>query len=61
MSITTLNPATGEPQATYDSHDDAQIEALLEAAHDATLTWGLTPQERRTTIVANSANDDPEM
>jgi len=56
MSITTLNPATGEPLATYDSHDDAQIEALLEAAHDATLTWGLTPQERRTTVVANLAN-----
>ena len=48
MPITTINPATGETLATYDSHDDAAIEQLLEAAHEATLAWGgrVAPAER---------------
>jgi succinate-semialdehyde dehydrogenase/glutarate-semialdehyde dehydrogenase len=55
MSITTLNPATGEPVATYASHDDAQLEDLLQRAHVATQGWGREPLERRTAVVENLA------
>lgn len=51
MSITTVNPATGRPLATYASHDDDAIERLLDTAHRATLDWGRAPLDRRVQVV----------
>ncbi len=55
MSITTINPATGIPLATYDSHGDAALEALLSAADAATLSWGLRPLDVRIAAVQRLA------
>jgi len=55
MSITTVNPATGDPLATYDSHNDEQIDQLLQRAHHASLAWGTTPLERRVEVVSSLA------
>jgi len=56
MSITTINPATGEQLATYTTHDDAQVEALLAAGHTATAAWGLTPLPDRVTAIRRLAD-----
>ena len=43
----TLNPATGEVVATYDTAGDERAEQLLASAHAAYLTWRETPLEER--------------
>ncbi|GLI26552.1 succinate-semialdehyde dehydrogenase [Agromyces rhizosphaerae] len=35
MPIATINPATGETEATYDAHDDAEVDARIGEAADA--------------------------
>lgn len=35
MPIASINPATGETLATFDEHDDREIETRIAAAHDA--------------------------
>lgn len=42
MTITTINPATGETLASYAPHTDAEIEELVSRGHAATHEWGLT-------------------
>ncbi|CUR59380.1 Succinate-semialdehyde dehydrogenase (NADP(+)) [metagenome] len=46
-TITTINPATGTPLATYDSFSPAEIEAALAEAHTAYLTWASTDLAKR--------------
>ncbi len=47
MTVQTVNPATGQPLATHDAHDDAEVERLLAATADAQQQWRwTTPQER---------------
>ncbi len=35
MAIATINPATGETVATFDAHDDAEVERRIAQSHDA--------------------------
>jgi acyl-CoA reductase-like NAD-dependent aldehyde dehydrogenase len=51
MSITTVNPASGQPIATYDGHTDAELEDLLERAHQETLGWGHVPLADRVSVL----------
>ncbi|HEV2127117.1 MAG TPA: NAD-dependent succinate-semialdehyde dehydrogenase [Thermomicrobiales bacterium] len=39
MAITTINPATGETLATYDEFSTSEVNAAIEAAHQAYLGW----------------------
>ena len=55
MSITTVNPSTGEPLETYPSHSDDQLQQLLEHAVTATAAWGASPLEDRASVVRNLA------
>jgi acyl-CoA reductase-like NAD-dependent aldehyde dehydrogenase len=55
MTITTINPATGRTLATYDSHDDEQIEGLVERAHLAAESWGRQPLARRVEVITELA------
>lgn len=48
-----LNPATGEVLADVASSDAADVEAAVDAAHEAFQTWGLTtPRERSEKLLA---------
>ena len=48
-----LNPATGEVLAEVASSDAADVEAAVDAAHEAFQTWGLTtPRERSEKLLA---------
>src|ERR1700722_10840462 len=42
MAINTVNPATGQPLATHETHDRATIGATLERARGAFVTWRAT-------------------
>lgn len=42
-SITTVNPATGEPIATYETHTDAEVDATLDRALEAYASWREVP------------------
>jgi acyl-CoA reductase-like NAD-dependent aldehyde dehydrogenase len=55
MTISTINPATGRTLATYESHDDEQIERLLQRAHQAAERWGRQPLGRRTETASELA------
>ena len=55
MSITTVNPSTGEPLETYPSHSDDQLQQLLEHAFTATAAWGASPLDDRASVVRNLA------
>jgi acyl-CoA reductase-like NAD-dependent aldehyde dehydrogenase len=46
-SITTINPATGAPLATYQSMDRAAVEQALANAHTAAQAWGKVPLAQR--------------
>jgi succinate-semialdehyde dehydrogenase/glutarate-semialdehyde dehydrogenase len=45
--ITTINPATGAPLATYQGMDRAAVEAALVKANAAAQAWGKVPLARR--------------
>jgi acyl-CoA reductase-like NAD-dependent aldehyde dehydrogenase len=55
MSITTINPASGQPLATYDGNTDGELEDLLERAHQATLAWGHVPLIDRVRVLVSLA------
>lgn len=42
MSITTIDPCTGEVLATYARHDDAEVQARLQRARRAARSWART-------------------
>src|ERR671910_278378 len=50
-TITTLNPATGETLATYDSFTEVQVDATLEAAHTAYVAWAERPLGERSDLL----------
>lgn len=45
--ITTINPATGEPLASYPLMDEAEAVAAVDACHEAFLAWRETSHEER--------------
>jgi succinate-semialdehyde dehydrogenase/glutarate-semialdehyde dehydrogenase len=55
MSITTVNPATGELIQTFSAFTDAQIEACLARAGDAALSWRATPLDTRIGVLRRAA------
>jgi acyl-CoA reductase-like NAD-dependent aldehyde dehydrogenase len=55
MTITTVDPATGAPLATYDTHSDGELESLLARAHVATTSWGLVPLDDRVAVIRRLA------
>ena len=52
MTITTMNPATGEKLADYEPHTDEEMEECLSHGHAVTLEWGLTRVSERAAIVS---------
>jgi len=50
-TITTLNPATGETLATYESFTEGQVEATLAAAHTAYTAWAERPLGERSDLL----------
>lgn len=50
-ATTTINPTTGSDLATYDDHTDAEVEAIVEAAHDAFGEWRRRPLKERADAV----------
>ena len=46
-TITTRDPSSGAELATYDSHDEAGVDAALAAAHAAYEAWSQVPLEER--------------
>ena len=49
--ITTVDPATGEVLATYDSFGEVEVDAALEEAHAAYLAWSSRPLGERTDLL----------
>jgi succinate-semialdehyde dehydrogenase/glutarate-semialdehyde dehydrogenase len=47
VTVTTVNPATGQPLFTYDETGTDAIEAILQRAHDAAVAWRATPPAER--------------
>jgi acyl-CoA reductase-like NAD-dependent aldehyde dehydrogenase len=51
-SVTTINPATGQPIETYKAQSKDEIELVVDAAAAAARSWGATPLERRLETLA---------
>ena len=47
MAVTTINPASGEPLATYEETRPEEVDALLDRAHAAAGNWRLVPSAER--------------
>lgn len=55
MSVTTVNPATGEALATYEETSAAQLDETLERAHRAAAVWRVVPPEERVAALRRMA------
>ncbi|HMC55716.1 MAG TPA: NAD-dependent succinate-semialdehyde dehydrogenase [Gemmatimonadaceae bacterium] len=55
MTLNSINPATGETLATFESHSAADVDARLRRAHDAFPAWSHTPIAERARVVARAA------
>lgn len=55
--ITTVNPATGKPIATYDGWTPEQIEQAVADGHAAAVAWGQQPLEVRIAAVRRLADE----
>ncbi|MFF5968722.1 aldehyde dehydrogenase family protein [Streptomyces collinus] len=53
--ITTVDPATGQPLATYEAWDGSRIETAVERAHTASRAWALVPVAERAAHAARLA------
>ena len=47
MTVTTVNPATGEPLASYEETGRGELDAILERAHAAAAAWRVTAPAQR--------------
>jgi succinate-semialdehyde dehydrogenase/glutarate-semialdehyde dehydrogenase len=54
-SITAVNPTTGKPIATYELHDDAFVDAALDAAVATQRAWARQPVAERVKLLAGMA------
>ncbi|MFT4921918.1 MAG: succinate-semialdehyde dehydrogenase/glutarate-semialdehyde dehydrogenase [Haloarculaceae archaeon] len=50
------NPATGEEIATYEEHDESDVERVLETATDAFEEWSERPLREREQLIASAAD-----
>ncbi|MPY58596.1 aldehyde dehydrogenase family protein [Streptomyces spongiae] len=53
--IRTVNPATGEPIATYDGWDADRVETAVARAHAASRAWALVPVTERAALAGRLA------
>jgi succinate-semialdehyde dehydrogenase/glutarate-semialdehyde dehydrogenase len=51
LTITTVDPATGADLAAYDAHGEAEVDAVLAAAHAAYRSWSTRPLDDRTDLL----------
>ena len=56
MAMKSINPATGEELASYDELTDKELDAKLQAAHEASLAWRQTDFGARSRLMHNVAN-----
>jgi acyl-CoA reductase-like NAD-dependent aldehyde dehydrogenase len=54
-SVTTINPATGEPLQSYDAAGLDDVLAILDAVHTAQPGWGPWPSGNAPTACGRSA------
>lgn len=54
--LRSVNPATGEPVATFRAHTEPEIEGAIAAAHAAQAAWSATDFEERSRVVAAAAD-----
>jgi len=54
-AVTTINPATGEPLATYAQTSADGIDAILQRAHDAASAWRIAPPTSRSAVLRRLA------
>jgi succinate-semialdehyde dehydrogenase / glutarate-semialdehyde dehydrogenase len=47
VTITTIDPSTGRPLATYEETTAEELDGLLDRAHLAAQGWGQTPPTER--------------
>jgi len=57
MPITSVNPATGRPIRSYESHDEADIESRLVRAVEAQGRFRLSPLDERASILHRAADE----
>ena len=55
MPFQSLNPATGEVEATFEEHTDEQVEQTLAASVDAFERWRRAPFAERATHMREAA------
>lgn len=55
MTVTTIDPSTAQPLATYEETTPAEFGALLDRAIEAARAWRDTPPEQRTAAVGQLA------
>ena len=56
MAFETTNPATEAPLASYDHHDDAAVESILDTASDRFESWRDRPIEERAAMLEDVAD-----
>jgi succinate-semialdehyde dehydrogenase/glutarate-semialdehyde dehydrogenase len=56
MAIATRNPATGETVKTFTSHDDTQVDAIMQRVARACNAWAATPVAQRAATLARAAD-----
>ncbi|TNM63176.1 NAD-dependent succinate-semialdehyde dehydrogenase [Streptomyces sp. NP160] len=55
LSLTTVNPATGEALQTYPTHSSADVEDVLAAVHATQPAWAARPLAERAEVLARAA------
>lgn len=55
MTITTIDPGTGQALAAYRTHTDAQVNSILERAHTAATHWGNADLDERRQVLERFA------
>lgn len=53
---TTINPTTEEVLTTFDDHTDAEVEAIVDAAHTAFADWRRRPLKERADVIREIAS-----
>ena len=56
MTVTTIDPATGDPPATYEETGTDEHDAILERAHTAAASRRLTPPAQRADTLGRLAS-----
>jgi succinate-semialdehyde dehydrogenase/glutarate-semialdehyde dehydrogenase len=55
VTVTTVDPSTGEPLATYDETTAEATDAILQRAHDAASAWRIAPPSSRSAVLRRLA------